>query len=123
MKINQLETQELLTAVHDFAVSTTTLARRIPPASVPAPVVYDVLKDLSAIGVKLPDALLTLANRVSKSADDYVLTEDDPAKHPHDQLLLAVRALHQAAHSLRAAGAALDVAQEALAHQGYQVTA
>ena len=86
----------------------------------PAPVVYWVLAELkSALGYGAQQALGQLARGLAASLDHYDVCEDD-GRDPRVSVDAAVSALEAAAQLVAEVGPLLDVAQSAMAGQGYR---
>ena len=88
-------------------------------ARLPAPVVYSILGSLKGVGHLLPQALTQLASGLGRSLDEYVVYEDD-GSDPMDSVAIAAGYLAQAAQLSTALGEALELAQSAIANQGYR---
>ena len=87
---------------------------------IPAPVVYRVLGFLqSAGGYGMAQALGQLARGLERSLSTYDVCEDD-RRDPVVSVEAAVSALEAAAQLVAQVGPLLDVAQSAIAGQGYR---
>lgn len=88
-------------------------------ARLPAPVVYSILGSLKGVGYLLPQALTQLASGLGRSLDEYLVYEDDD-RDPAQSEAGAVDHLARAVRLAVARGAELELAQSAIAHQGYR---
>jgi hypothetical protein len=88
-------------------------------ARLPAPVVYSILGSLKGVGYLLPQALNQLASGLGRSLDEYLVYEDDD-RDPVQSVATAADHLSRAVQLAAALGAALELAQRAIAHQGYR---
>ena len=88
-------------------------------AKLPAPVVYTILGSLKGVGHLLPQALNQLASGLGRSLDEYAVYEDDD-RDPVQSVTIAADHLSRAIQFAAALGDALELAQSAIAHQGYR---
>jgi hypothetical protein len=88
-------------------------------ASLPAPVVYDILGNLKGIGWLLPQALTQLAAGLGRSLNEYDVREDDGGD-PIQNIATATDHLTRAALLAEQLGEELATAQNILSGQGYR---
>jgi hypothetical protein len=89
-----------------------------PRGPVPAPVLYDVLGSLKLLGPGLQQALAQLGDALTESLAANRVYEDDGAD-PATRAAACRAALTAAAGHAAHLGDALEVAQQAIAGQGY----
>lgn len=90
-----------------------------PGTSVPAPVAYSVLGNLTGIGTMLPQTLTQLAAGLGKSLDTHDVYEDD-GRDPVQSIATATDHLTKAADLAQQLGQEIAHAQSALSRQGYR---
>lgn len=88
-------------------------------AKLPAPLVYSILGSLKGVGHLLPQALDQLASGLGRSLDEYEVYEDDN-RDPAQSVAIAADHLTLAVQLAAALGESLELAQSAIAHQGYR---
>ncbi len=87
--------------------------------ALPAPLLYDVLGSLKGVGHLLPQALRQLAAGLGRSLDAYDVYEDDN-RDPIQSVATATDHLTRAAALAAQLGIELDLAQSAIAGQGFR---
>jgi len=88
-------------------------------AKAPAPLVYDVLGSLKNVGHLLPQALTQLSSGLGRSLDEYDVFEDDGGD-PIQSVATAADHLTRAGQLAAQLGEELELAQSAIARQGYR---
>lgn len=91
----------------------------LPGASLPAPVVYEVLGNLAGIESMGPQILQQLARGLGESLEMHDVYEDD-GRDPLQSIAQAADHLIRAAQLAGQLGAELAHAQQAIAGQGYR---
>ncbi|WP_159599181.1 hypothetical protein [Agromyces humi] len=93
------------------------IARFTLGAQLPAPLVYDILGNLKGVG-HLQQALVQLAQGLGRSLDEFDVYESDGAD-PGERAAEATDHLLAAAELAKRLAAELELAQNAIARQGY----